>query len=173
MCLEGRVYVLCKLCKRPCREKGKAELAKFPALFSSALCWAFNVFLPSVRFSSNYIPCGVWSLGWKADGARILGAKEAVVLHRSSRNSTPHMAAQQGLVRSLIASLTLTEGVGNDLGPYVLPNISPHLPASDQLSPPQTAKHGYIVLRMVSHHMQRLATMKPLLYRIHFTQFHN
>ena len=68
------------------------------------------------------------------------------MLHHSSRDVIPHMASQQGLLRTLLASVALAQGISKDVGPYVPPNLPPHLLAADHLSPPQTGKHGNIVL---------------------------
>ena len=92
--------------------------------------------------------------GKKAFGAtRKPSAEEAVVLQHSSGDLPPHVASQQGLVGTLLASVRLAEGVGNDVGPYVRPNLAPHLSAASHLGAPQAAKHGHIVFRMVSHHV--------------------
>ena len=130
------------------------KLTEGPALFSSALRWAFNVLLLSQSSTSNNIPCRVWSLGWKPDGPGILSTGEAIVLHVSSRESTPHMSSQQSLVGTLSASLGSADGVGDDIGPYALPQISPHLSSQGRFRTPQPAKHVSSVLRMVSHHVQ-------------------
>ena len=152
-----------------------SSLAKLPALFSSALFWAHNVFLLSLSYySSSEIPSGIWSLRWKAKGLiGIFSAKEAVVLYYSFWYFPPYVASQQCLIRALFASVTFAEWVCNDVAPYVLPNLYPTLSAPDRLSPPQTAKHGQIMSWMVSHHMERLATFKPLLFSLYFTLIHN
>ena len=72
-----------------------------------------------------------------------------------------------------MASVALAEWVGNDIGPYVLPNIHPCFLAASYFGSPQTSKHGYSVLRMVSHHVQGLSTLQPLLCGIHFTLLDN
>ena len=131
------------------------KLAKFPALFFSALCWAFNVVLLSVWFTSSNIPCRIWSLRRKACGPIwIFRTIVAVVLDHSSRNFSPHVTTQKCLVRTFIGSAALAKGVGNDGGPNVLPNVAPLPSATGQFGPPQTTQHGYIVKRMVLHHME-------------------
>ena len=143
------------------------KLAEPPALLSSALCWAFNVLLPFESQYSNNICCGVWSLRWKSHGSRILRAKVAVVLHHPSRESSPHIPTQQSLVWTLGASVTLAEGVGNDVGPNSFPNSSPRFTSPRHLHSPHPAKHWDVVLWMVSHRVQCFATLNPLLHCFH------
>ena len=82
------------------------------------------------------------------------------------------MAAQQCLIRFLFASVALADWVGNDIRPYLLPNICPHLTAPSLPGAPQAGEHGHAVEGMVSHHVERLSTLKPLFCRVHFPLLH-
>ena len=121
-----------------------------------------------------------------------------IVLNHPSRDFTPNVLLQQGLVRTPGAPPAPAQRVGEDRSPDVghelSPGGSPHLRAAVLLHAPKTSKHGksflmiclsfLIILfclflsktskhgegvrRVVSHHMQGLPATKPLFNGISF-----
>ena len=90
----------------------------------------------------------------------------AVVLHHPSQQFPPNMSTQQCLVGTVARSAAATEWVVHDSRPYGFPRAS----ALCQPGTPETAKHGLTVKGVVSHHVQCLFTLEPLLHRLHLAQ---
>ena len=119
---------------------------KLPTPFSSTLSRALNYF---VRFISINIPdksSRIWSLRRKPDSPRKLVTRITIVLNHPSRDFTPNVLLQQGLVRTPGAPLAPAQRVGEDRSPDVGhelgPSRSPHLRAAVLLHAPKTFKHG-------------------------------
>ena len=119
---------------------------KLPTPFSSTLSRALNYF---VRFIFINIPdksSRIWSLRRKPDSPRKLVTRITIVLNHPSRDFTPNVLLQQGLVRTPGAPLAPAQRVGEDRSPdaghELGPSRSPHLRAAVLLHAPKTFKHG-------------------------------